>query len=187
MSAVGSGLIVARTGRYRWAIWSGWICLSLGCGLLQLLETTTATAVWVFITLIPGIGLGLLFTTSSSPAQASTPTPDRDTAAALCSFFRSMGQSLGVVIGNAVFLNRVSGNLTEHQHESTHNLRDALGLLEILSRVDVDAKLKTEIIRSISDSLDVLWWTIMALSLLAGMLSLATRGLTLDQDTENRE
>ena len=54
-AAIVTGIVISKTGRYRWAIWSGWATTTLGMGLLCLLDVCTLVAKWVFINLIPGL------------------------------------------------------------------------------------------------------------------------------------
>ncbi|KAI4246912.1 MAG: hypothetical protein L6R42_009760, partial [Xanthoria sp. 1 TBL-2021] len=45
------GILITVTGRYRWAIWAGWVLTVLGTGLLCLLDVDTSTVAWIFINL----------------------------------------------------------------------------------------------------------------------------------------
>jgi hypothetical protein len=40
--AIAVGVVVGITGRYRWALWSGWFLTTLGCGLLIKLDVNTS-------------------------------------------------------------------------------------------------------------------------------------------------
>lgn len=53
-------LLTSRTGRIRWALWSGWVFLILASGLLILLDGRIATWRWVLILMTCGFGHGLL-------------------------------------------------------------------------------------------------------------------------------
>lgn len=45
-ASVITGILITRTGRYRWAIWGGWALTVLGTGLLYLLDVDTPTVAW---------------------------------------------------------------------------------------------------------------------------------------------
>lgn len=55
------GIIVSITGRFRWAIWTGWVLTTTGMGLMYLLDVNTPTVEWVFLNLVAGLGTGMLF------------------------------------------------------------------------------------------------------------------------------
>jgi len=82
------------TGRYRWAIWAGWILTTLGCGLLYLLDVDTRTAAWIFLNLVVGLGTGMLFPSMQFAIQASSSNADLAFAVSMFTFFRSFGQAV---------------------------------------------------------------------------------------------
>jgi hypothetical protein len=55
-AAVVVGNIICRTGRYRWSLWSGWIIITIGMGLMYLLDVGTPTRQWVPINIVGGLG-----------------------------------------------------------------------------------------------------------------------------------
>ena len=93
------GIIITKTGKYRWAIYAGWILAAIGLGLQVLLRSTPSTVGWVFLTLATGIGTGMLYTSVVSGLQASSSNEDLPFAAAMYSFFRALGQVFGVAVG----------------------------------------------------------------------------------------
>ena len=68
------GAIAGMTGRYRWAMWGGWVITTLGVGVLLLLQPESSVAQWVFLNLPVGLGV--------RPASLSPPLPShlQDTA-----------------------------------------------------------------------------------------------------------
>lgn len=57
-AATVTGIVISKTGRYRWAIWSGWVLTTLGLGILNLLDVNTTTVQWVFINLVRCVHFG---------------------------------------------------------------------------------------------------------------------------------
>ena len=102
------GIIAGKTGFYRWAIWVGWGLTTLGSGILYLIGPTTSPQAWVFIMLVSGIGIGLLFPALALAIQASAPPKHIAIAAAMFTFFRCFGQTIGVAIGGVIFQNRMA-------------------------------------------------------------------------------
>ncbi|KXX77101.1 putative MFS-type transporter YusP [Madurella mycetomatis] len=106
-------LVTTRIGRYRWAIWSGWVITAIGCGLLLLLDEHTKTPVWAVILAIFGIGHGMLLTSVNVGIQAVSHVEDAGRAAAMYAFMRTLGMSIGVAIGGTVFQNVMGNKLDE--------------------------------------------------------------------------
>lgn len=69
-----TGFLVTLTGRYRWALWSGWVLTTFGLGILYLLDVDTSVVSWVFLNLACGIGMGLLFPSMALPSRRRRPT-----------------------------------------------------------------------------------------------------------------
>ena len=109
--AVAVGVVVGITGRYRWAIWAGWLLTTFGCGLLIKLDVDTSIAAWIFLEAVSGLGIGLLFPSIALAIQSSVPQTEAAMAATLVLFFRSFGQALGVAIGGTILDNRMQANL----------------------------------------------------------------------------
>ena len=162
----------------------------LGMGLLQLLEIGTSTATWIFLTATSGLGMGMLFTSLSSPAQASASDADMDVAAGLCPFFRSLGQAFGVVVGNAVFQNEMEKELSKYVERRDHAVsyaKNPLSLIQIISEMPIDSPTRAHIVESFVHSLRVVWWTMFAIAIISGPLSLFTKSLTLDRAWKGEE
>ncbi|KAL9612077.1 MAG: hypothetical protein Q9167_003299 [Letrouitia subvulpina] len=107
------GFFMTKTGRFRWALWSGWIIMTLGNGLLILFDTHTATVKWVCIFVVLGLAHGLTLMPLIFGLQAMAETKDVAFAAAMYAFLRTFGQSVGVAIGGAVFQNLLAKHLKE--------------------------------------------------------------------------
>ena len=129
------GVVAAKTGHYRWALWLGWALTTLGFGLLYLLSPTTTVPAWVFLLLVSGIGIGLLFPAMQLAIQASAPPKDIATAAAMFTFFRCFGQTLGVAIGGVVFQNRMAANLARDSSLSGSPIAYSLDVVSLIRQI----------------------------------------------------
>lgn len=65
------GLLIVKTGHYRWAIRSSLVVLVLASGLLQLLKPDSSRGLIVGLMLITGVGVGGMLNSSIVTAQAS--------------------------------------------------------------------------------------------------------------------
>ncbi|KAI9675663.1 MAG: hypothetical protein M1817_001030 [Caeruleum heppii] len=189
-ASIVTGILIARTGDYRIAIWTGWTLSTLGLGLLVLLDESMKTVVWIFINLVSGLGLGILYPSTEFAVQAAVDDKDLPLAVAMFSFFRSFGQAIGVAVGGVVFQNRFEYAL--RSTVSTAALpsdvierysHDASALVEVIKSIPANQlPLKTGLVESYVSALRTVWIVMCALSALSLVLSLGTRKLSLDRE-----
>lgn len=96
-SVVVAGL-TSRLGRYRWAIWAGWIITTNACGLFILFDLHTTLAVFTTALVIFGLGNGMVLTGVNVGIQAICQDEDSAMAASMYGFMRSLGMPLGVAV-----------------------------------------------------------------------------------------
>ncbi|OQD87755.1 hypothetical protein PENANT_c005G07246 [Penicillium antarcticum] len=82
---------------------SGWPISALGLGVLHLLNAHTSIVKWIFLNLVPGIGLGILYPSVMLAVQAAASRQYLSISVTTTSFFRALGQAVGVTIGGVVF------------------------------------------------------------------------------------
>lgn len=108
-----TGIIISNIGRYRWAIWSGWMIATLGAGLLIYLQPDTSIPGWIFLNVPISLGLGILFPSQQMIVQAAAPPHLMGQTAAFFSFMRTFGQSIGIAVSSAIFQNAFKRKLLE--------------------------------------------------------------------------
>ncbi|KAH7399604.1 major facilitator superfamily domain-containing protein [Pyrenochaeta sp. MPI-SDFR-AT-0127] len=158
-ASVATGIVIAITGKYRWANWVGWFFATLGLGLLILLEPDTTTVAWVFLNLVGGIGTGILFPAMALAVQASATAKDQAYAANMFSFFRAFGQTIGVAIGGVIFQNQMKKKLLTFPllaDMASEYSRDAAGLVEIIKHMPA-GDMKDQLRESYTDALRYIW------------------------------
>jgi hypothetical protein len=176
-SAVISGILITVTGKYKWALWSGWAISTIGLGLLCLMKVHTSVPAWIFLTLIPGLGLGTLFSALNFAVQASATNKNLAIAVAMFTFFRAFGQAISVAIGGVIFQNRLRANLLGYPtlaRMATHYSQDAAGLVTIIKDMP-DGIDKANLKEAYSDNLRIIWVFLCAVSGVAMLLSLLTK------------
>lgn len=57
-TAIVTGLVISKFGKYRWAVWAGWGCATLGVGFLCAVDMSTQLTQVLLTDLLAGIGLG---------------------------------------------------------------------------------------------------------------------------------
>ncbi|KAF7616854.1 hypothetical protein AFLA_004906 [Aspergillus flavus NRRL3357] len=180
-SAITIGLLITRWGCYRWAVVLGSLLACLGSGLLCIINAHTSVAGWVCLMLVPGLGLGSLFPALIYAIQASAEPRQLAIAVAMCSFFRSLGQAIGIAIGGVIFQNSMHSNLMKYPAHASHAddySKNVILLVEALRKMPESATtddLKT----AYSDSLRIVWAVCCALAGISALLSLLTKDYTL--------
>jgi MFS family permease len=105
--------LITRLGRFRWAIWSGWLIATLGIGLFILIDVNTKTIVWAAVQVVFGLGSGMILSSVNFGIQAIVRTEDCGRAACMYAFMRTLGMTIGVAIGGTVFQNLMAQKLHE--------------------------------------------------------------------------
>jgi EmrB/QacA subfamily drug resistance transporter len=103
VSAVASGQIVARTGRYRLLAFGSLVVLAAGVTLLTQLRADTPLPIlwaWMFVT---GLGMGPVFSVFALVVQNNVPVTQIGAASSSLSFFQQIGGSVGLAITGTVF------------------------------------------------------------------------------------
>jgi EmrB/QacA subfamily drug resistance transporter len=183
-------ITVQLTGKYRWALWSGWVIATAGMGLMYLLDVDTPLWQWVLLNLVPGIGLGLLFPAMGFSIQASAPQKDAAGAVAMFTFFRGLGQSVGVAVGGVIFQNRIKIKLESFPDIAPlagKYAQDASALVQIIKNLPADSQVRAELKIGYAEALKWIWVVMCGLAGLAMMASFYTRSYTLDLGLETEQ
>lgn len=113
ITSIGSGQIVSKTGRYKWAPILGSVIVGIG---LLLLSTMTATMpVWLICVYLAvmGLGLGLSMQILVLIVQNTFPISQVGVATASNNYFRQIGASLGSAIVGSLFATRLASLLVD--------------------------------------------------------------------------
>ncbi len=107
IASIGSGQIIARTGRYRIFPIVGTALMALGYLILSLQQYDSP--LWMLLAgqLVLGLGLGQLMQTLTIASQNSVQPKDMGVATAGATFFRQLGGTLGVAVVFSVLFSRV--------------------------------------------------------------------------------
>ena len=115
-SSIGSGLIVARTGRYKWLLVGAIAVMAIAMTLMSQLRTDTPIPIvwlWMFIA---GLGVGPTFAVFTLVVQNAVPFNMLGVATSNLTFFRQIGGTValaivGTVFGTA-FTNQIAPSMT---------------------------------------------------------------------------
>jgi EmrB/QacA subfamily drug resistance transporter len=108
VSAVVSGQIVARTGRYRWLIFVALLLTAAGLYLLSTMHADTPIPVlWAYM-LVTGIGVGPTFAVFILIVQNSVPIARLGAASSSLTFFQQVGGTVGLAITGTAFASAIA-------------------------------------------------------------------------------
>ncbi len=110
--ATATGILIAKTGKYRMAIIVGWVLITAGVGLFMKFEKDSSLVAVALIPVTSGIGFGIVTSALKFAGQAFASNADLPFASGLNMFFRSLGQCLGVAVGGTIFSNAFSKQLS---------------------------------------------------------------------------
>ncbi|POS87586.1 hypothetical protein EPUL_002520 [Erysiphe pulchra] len=187
--AVIVGIVSAKTGHYRWAVWSGWGLTTFGAGLLVLLKPETSVPSWILLNITISVGAGMLFTAMGLAVQAAGEPEDAGHAAGFYSFARVIGQSLGVAIGGVVFQNQIYHNLLQYPLLAPNALafsKEATIIVVIIKSMQ-KGPMKTQLIQAYSDALSMIWVVMCAVAGIGLLLSIFVKGYTLEQEHKTQQ
>jgi EmrB/QacA subfamily drug resistance transporter len=102
-SSIVSGLIVARTGRYKWLLVGAIIVMAVATALMTQLTATTDLAIVWFWMFIAGLGVGPTFSVFTIVVQNAVPFRQLGVATSNLTFFRQIGGSVALAIVGTIF------------------------------------------------------------------------------------
>jgi EmrB/QacA subfamily drug resistance transporter len=114
--SIGSGQIIAKTGKYRFFPIAGSAVMTLGLFLLSMMGVTTPTVLDALYMLVLGMGIGGVMQVLVIIVQNGVPHSELGVATSGATFFRSIGGSFGTAIFGAIFSNVLVSNLAKHLH-----------------------------------------------------------------------
>ncbi|GAA2511311.1 MDR family MFS transporter [Streptomyces thermolineatus] len=147
-TALPSGAIMSRTGRYKIYPIVGSVILIVAVLLMSTLETDNPIWLVCSYLALAGAGIGLLMQTLVLAVQNAFPPSEVGTATSANNFFREIGATLGTAVVGAIFANRLTDRLAADLPAGSaaavgdsHSLTPALvrSLPEDLRRIVVDS------------------------------------------------
>jgi EmrB/QacA subfamily drug resistance transporter len=107
LTAVASGQIVARTGRYRVLMFGSMVLLVVGLFLMTNLHATTdRPMLWLWM-VVAGIGIGPSLAVFTLVVQNTVPHEEVGIASSSLTFFQQIGGTIGLTISGTLFASRL--------------------------------------------------------------------------------
>ena len=185
--AAGSMMMVAVVGGgYRWVIRAAWTVLTLGTGLLALLNLESSSSMCFGLPILWGVGVALL-RLLLLPMQASVENVD-DTGLAIGQLltFRLFGGLVGLAVASTMFstvfsasissTGRLTGPLTQ-----LNNADEAIAFIPELRKLDVSREILDPVLKIYLKSFRTIFYTMTGLGALGLVTSLFTDDLELSR------
>ena len=103
ISSIGGGIIVSKTGHYKWLLVGSMVVLAVGLLMSTGLTATTDIETLWFWMFISGLGVGPTLSVFTIVIQASVPFSRLGVATGNLTFFRQVGASVGLALVGTVF------------------------------------------------------------------------------------
>jgi EmrB/QacA subfamily drug resistance transporter len=133
-TALVSGAIVSRTGRYRAFPIAGSAVTAAGLYLLSRMDASTSFGTEALFLLVLGAGIGLIMQILTLVVQNTVAYSDLGTATSGVTFFRTLGGSFGASIMGSIYANGLKGRL---------------GIALVTARVPTSAVSSPELVRKL--------------------------------------
>lgn len=171
VAVVGSGGIIAKTGRYKVFVVSGPAIAAIGMYLLSTMGPATGWTPIALYTVIVGIGIGLCLQVLVLIAQNTAPPQLLGVTTSSVSFFRTIGGAVGVAVLGAIFTHRLTAELARFlpPNASINVPKSSSGALPAKALAALPPEVRTKYIAAFATALtDAYFWTVPAL--IAGAL-----------------
>jgi EmrB/QacA subfamily drug resistance transporter len=187
-AAVGGG-VMSKLGRYRPLHHVGFALLTVGMGLLALLDEHSNTGSWVGFQIVSSAGAGIMIPTLLPAVLAPLTESDTALATATWAFLRSFGQVWGTAIAAAVFNNRfdqVSGRITDEAIREQVGGGQAYQYATAAFLGLLSPETREQFVSALSDSLRRSWHVAIAFAALGFVLVILEKEIALrnELDTE---
>jgi EmrB/QacA subfamily drug resistance transporter len=139
VTALASGTVVSKTGRYRLFPVAGSAITAAGLYLLSLMDQHTSVLAESLYMLVLGAGIGLIMQILTLVVQNTVDYSDLGTATSGVTFFRTLGGSFGASIMGTIYANGLKGRLATAL-ASAHVAPAAVARPELVARLPAGSR-----------------------------------------------
>ncbi|KAF9070224.1 iron permease [Rhodocollybia butyracea] len=161
--AIGTGVFTTLVGRYRPQNYVGWTIITVGFGVLSLLEQDSSPAAYIGFQILLGAGLGIVWISAEYPILAPLPYSNNAHALAFLTFTRSFAQTWGSVIGGAILQNGLQERLPKSFLSTLpRHTQFTYSLVPLIP--NLPSPLQDKVRLGFSQSLRIVWWVMCGIS-----------------------
>lgn len=179
--ATAGGILVSRSGRYRWSLLLGPLVAAASLWWLTTIDPDTGFGELAPILFVFGAGLGLIFPNLTLTIQNASAFEDLGIATSTSNFFRSMGGAFGAAFGGVLLASRLDAELLERLGPARlDEVGGAEGLIRTPEKVrELEPGLERSVVEAVAESVvAIVWWAIPVM-LVIGLLAVLVRELPL--------
>ncbi|CAN9203491.1 unnamed protein product [Alternaria alternata] len=191
-TAVASAVAVEIMRKYKLVIIISWVFMAVGAGVLTLLDRSSTLAEMESFQVLLGIGIGPFWSVLNLPLQASVPVDDMGFAAGILCSFRLFGGLIGLAISSTIFNLIFANNIASLQPlpgqlAALHDVREAVGFVTLLRRVEVPADVLGRVIEDYRKSVFGVLWMVTATAMVGFIVSWFIKDKPLDQEEQGKQ
>ncbi len=127
VTSIASGQVLARTGRYKVVVVTGFVAVAVGTYLLSRMGVGTTQGTLALYMVILGLGLGVAMSAFTVIVQNQYPTYRLGEVTAGLQFFRSIGATVGLAVFGSILNNRFASGML---HNLPGPLKGSAGKLD---------------------------------------------------------
>lgn len=195
VAAAVSPVAVSMSRRYLPSIWTGWLLLTLGVGLLALLKPGDSVAFRTGLPAVVAVGMGAFYTILNLPVQASVPTADdQGVAVGFVVFLRLFGGVIGLALGSTIFSSVFQTSIAAlgDLPGALAALRDSNQAISFIPQLrnphlGVSSATLSSVIDAYSKSFRIIWLVLIAFAGLGLVLALFTKEETMENEELGRQ
>lgn len=151
------GILLSKIGDYRGIMWFSWSTMTLGYGLMIQLSDKTSSALQAIYPLIAALGTGGLFQTPLIALQAAMPLRDMATSTSAFVLIRTLGGTIGISIGQAIWSSELRRRLSSIPGYHTDTSPGALAQnVPILKNIQPEA-VRQQVLHAYAKSISTIW------------------------------
>ncbi|KAG9127819.1 hypothetical protein FRC07_008829 [Ceratobasidium sp. 392] len=183
--AIVSGQAVTKMSKYRPVMWFAWPIMTLGFGLMILFDEKIQLWKQEVILTVAALGVGCLFQTPLIGLHAAMPLKDMATATATFGLIRTLGGTIGISVGGAIYASEVKRRVASISGFSGSSLSQ--GQLETnvhgLKNIQPE-ELRQQVLHAFTRSLSTIWIVMTPLLFFGTLCVLVLRSYTLVRQVE---
>ncbi|KAF3175260.1 hypothetical protein TWF225_000963 [Orbilia oligospora] len=189
IGSMGTGIVIAKTGNYRPIMRIGLVFMAAGAGAFVDWDRTSSMVKIIFFQFIAGFGLGPNFQSPLIAIHSTIQPADIAVATGAFAFIRNLACAIGVSVGNVIFANefnrRIPSIMQSLSPETVRLISGNGGASSTGAVSRLPANERIPIQDAYAESLSVMWWYFVGVSVAALLFSLLVGKHTLSTKLES--
>lgn len=182
IQSASTGILVSKLGEYRYVTWVSFAIMSIGYGLMIMLDDNTSTALKEIYPLIAALGVGGLFQTPLIGVQAAMPLKDMATSTAAFTLIRTLGGTVGISVGQAIWSSELRRRIATIPNFNIDTSSSALVQSIIHLKNITPPSLRQQVLHAYAKSISLIWLVDTPLICVAFVMSLFILEYTLKRN-----